>query len=188
VSRIPDAKLKDRILDVAQGLLKSDGEKGVTLRAVAEAAGTTTPTVYKRFPDKAALLLALAMRERDRYVKRQMQRRSLETAAAGYLDWAIHNPHEYELIHSEHWPKVFARETGRPGRAWAQEQLAARHGGKPQDYEQLATMLWLLLHGAATLLAQQPTGEAAEEIRSQCLASVDQILARAADFRGRGRN
>jgi AcrR family transcriptional regulator len=182
MSRTPDAQLRERILDVAQGLLRSQGEKGLTLRAVADAAGTTTPTVYKRFPDKAAILVALALRERERYVRRQAKRRTLEGAAAGYLDWAIQHPHEYQLIYGPHWHQVFSEETGRPGRQWAQEKLAARHGGKPADYDLVATALWMLLHGAASLLCQQPTGPTAGQIREQCLAACDRILEKAPHF------
>lgn len=183
MARTPDEHLKERILDVAQGLLRAEGEKGLTLRAVADAAGTTTPTVYKRFPDKAAILVALALRARERYVKRQGQRKSLRSAAAGYLDWAIEHPHEYQLVYGPHWPKVFAGETGRPGRQWAQEQLALRHGGRPEEYAMVATTLWLLLHGAASLLCQEPRGPTAQQIRQQCLSACDQILEKAPEFR-----
>ena len=177
MARTPDEHLKERILDVAQGLLRAQGEKGITLRAVADAAGTTTPTVYKRFPDKAAILLALALRARERYVKRQSQRKSLRSAAEGYLDWAIEHPYEYKLIYGPYWTKVFAPEMGRPGLFWAQEKLAELHGGEPGDYELVVSALWMLLHGAATLLSQEPTGRTPEEIRRKCLAACDRLLA-----------
>jgi AcrR family transcriptional regulator len=183
MSRTADAQLKDRILDVAQGLLRAQGEKGVTLRAVADAAGTTTPTVYKRFEDKAAILVALALRERERYVKRVAQRRTLRSAAEGYLDWAIQHPHEYQLMHGPHWHRVFTEENGRPGREWAQEQLAVRHGGRPEEYALTATTLWLILHGAASMLVQESAGPAAKEIREQCLVACDRVIENAAKFR-----
>ncbi len=176
MARTPDEHLKERILDVAQGLLRAQGEKGITLRAVADAAGTTTPTVYKRFPDKAAILLALALRARERYVKRQSQRKSLRSAAEGYLDWAIEHPYEYKLIYGPYWTKVFAIEMGRPGLEWTQEKLAELHGGDPKDYELVASTLWMLLHGAASLLSQEPTGRTPEEVRRKCLTACDRLL------------
>lgn len=176
MARTPDEHLKERILDVAQGLLRAQGEKGITLRAVADAAGTTTPTVYKRFPNKSAILLALALRARDRYVKRQSQRKSLRSAAEGYLEWAIQHPHEYQLIYGHNWPKVFAIEMGRPGLDWTQEKLAELHGGNPKDYELLAATLWMLLHGTASLLSQQPTGPTSDEVRRKCLVACDRLL------------
>jgi AcrR family transcriptional regulator len=182
MSRTPDAKLRDRILDVAQGLLRAQGEKGITLRAVADAAGTTTPTVYKRFPDKSAILLALALRARERYVKRLSQRKSLRSAAEGYLEWATQHPYEYQLVYGAFWPKVFAAEMGRPGLDWIQGQLAALHGGEPGDYELAAAALWMVLHGAASLLSQQTTGPTPEEIRRKCLAACERILERPSVF------
>ncbi len=166
-------------MDVALTLLRVHGEAGVTLRAVAEAANTTTPTVYKRFPDKAALLIALAMRERDRYVARQRQTKSLEDAVSGYLDWAVHHPHEYALIYGPQWPKVFSDETGRPGLRWTQEQFAARYGGKPEDYEEVVSALWLLLHGTASLLVQERNNPTAKYVQQQCLKASDRIIASA---------
>ncbi len=176
MSRTPNGELRDRILDVALTLLRLHGEDGVTLRAVAKAAGTTTPTVYNRFRDKGELLVALALRQRDRYVERQSGAKSLEAAAAIYLDWASRNPHEYGLIYGLSWFQVFSPETGRPGLRWAQEQFAARYGGYPQEYEEVVTSLWLLLHGAASLLSQNPTHPLAKYVREQCLLSCNRII------------
>ena len=60
--RTADQHLQERVLDAAQGLWRIKGEKGLTLRAVARRAGTTTTTVYKRFRNKEAIRLALAER------------------------------------------------------------------------------------------------------------------------------
>jgi TetR/AcrR family transcriptional regulator, cholesterol catabolism regulator len=59
-----DQLLQERILKTAQRLWRTRGESGLTLRAVAREAGTTTPTVYKRFRNKQALRKALAERVR----------------------------------------------------------------------------------------------------------------------------
>ncbi len=174
--RTPDGQLKDRILDVALTLLRVYGQAGVTLRAVAEAANTTTPTIYKRFRDRNELMIALALRERDRYVERQSRARSLEAAVAGYLDWAIHHPHEYALIYGPYWPKVFSPESGRPGLQWTQEQFAARYGGGPEQYREIVSGLWLLLHGAASLLSQDPANPAAKYVREQCIEACSRII------------
>ncbi len=185
MSRTPDSQLKDRILDVALTLLRLYGEAGVTLRAVAEAANTTTPTIYKRFRDRDELMIALAMRERDRYVELQRHTRTLEAAVAGYLDWAIHHPHEYALIYGRFWPKVFSPKSGRPGLRWTQEQLAARYGGGPEKYQEVVSGLWLLLHGAASLLSQDPANPAAKYVREQCVEACDRIIKNAKSLSNR---
>ena len=47
--RHPDPDLEDRILSAAQRLWTRGGEKSLTMRAVARAARTNTPAVYRRF-------------------------------------------------------------------------------------------------------------------------------------------
>ncbi len=183
MARTSDEKLRDRILDVALTLLRVQGEDGVTMRAVAEGAGTTTPTLYSRFPDKQALMLALALRERERYVALQAAKRSLEDAARGYLDWAMKHPHEYRLIYGPLWPHIFTGGGARPGIQWMMEQLAERFGGGPSDYDDIASGLWLLAHGAASLLTQNPGANGARAIREQCLAACSRIIENARTLR-----
>ena len=47
--RHPDPEVERRILTAASRLWARGGEKTLTMRAVAKAAGTTTPTVYERY-------------------------------------------------------------------------------------------------------------------------------------------
>ena len=176
MSRTPDESLRERLLDVALTLLRVQGEQGITMRSVADSAGTTTPTVYKRFRSKEELLLALAMRERDRYVARQARRKSLEDAVQGYLEWAVSHPHEYALIYGPQWSLILSAESRRPGLRWTAEQLAKRHGGKPDDYQEITSALWLLLHGAAHLLTQQSKGPNAAYVRRQAFAACERII------------
>src|ERR1022692_3070050 len=62
VPRRPDPDLEGKILDAAQELWKKGGEKGLTMRAVAKAAGTNTPAVYRRFRNREDILRALLRR------------------------------------------------------------------------------------------------------------------------------
>ena len=50
------AELRDRVLQVAVGMLADDGVAGFTTRRVAEQADTSTPAVYELFGDKAGLV------------------------------------------------------------------------------------------------------------------------------------
>jgi AcrR family transcriptional regulator len=54
--RKPDAGLEDRIVDAAMRLLDRGGKDAVTMRSVALEVGTTTPTIYERFPGRDALM------------------------------------------------------------------------------------------------------------------------------------
>ena len=60
--RHPDPDLEQRILDAASRLWARGGEKALTMRAVAKAAGTTTPTVYERYRDRDDILRPCACR------------------------------------------------------------------------------------------------------------------------------
>ena len=62
--RHPDPDLEQRILDAASRLWARGGEKALTMRAVAKAAGTTTPTVYERYRDRDDILRALRLQTR----------------------------------------------------------------------------------------------------------------------------
>ena len=52
-------------LDAASRLWARGGEKSLTMRAVAKAAGTTTPTVYERYRDRNDILRALRLKTRQ---------------------------------------------------------------------------------------------------------------------------
>lgn len=57
VSNLPDTRT--RILDVAIPLFASAGFDGVSMRAIAKAAGIQAPSLYNHFPDKQTLYLSM---------------------------------------------------------------------------------------------------------------------------------
>lgn len=57
-----DARLDDAIKAATFDLIRRRGYNGLSIKAVAEAAGTTTPTIYRRWPSKAELVLELVFR------------------------------------------------------------------------------------------------------------------------------
>ncbi len=67
--RKADKHLEGRIVDAAYQLWSQGGEHAVTMRAVALAAKTTTPTLYERFRDKHDLIEFLRVRARERMFK-----------------------------------------------------------------------------------------------------------------------
>ena len=60
--RHPDPDLEERVLRAADGLWKRGGEHALTMRAVARAAGTNTPAVYRRFKNREDLIRGLLLR------------------------------------------------------------------------------------------------------------------------------
>jgi AcrR family transcriptional regulator len=181
---IPDQQLEERILTAAGRLWRKYGEQGLTLRAVARAAGTTTPTVYKRFRNKEAIRLALAVRFRDDMLAAAFTSTSLDDMPRRFLAHAEENPHEYDLLRLS-WPQLFAPGRPRPGRALALAQMAERYGGAPEDYGQVADSLFLLCHGTATMLTLGGDPAAHKAMHEVCIKTCDQMIEHIEIFRRR---
>jgi len=188
--RQPDPDLEERILKAAHALWRRGGDKALTLRAVARAARTNTPAVYRRFKDRHDLLRGLLLRVVNRFGK-MFEAGTLEEIVEIYVDYAIAEPHEYELFYTyvhELSPKKGPgrprpiRES-RPNFGLLERRLAERLGGVPDDHTSLAIALWLVAHGAATFLLQKAIPEGhEEEVRSAARAAVKALLDGAARF------
>lgn len=176
---IPDKQLEERILKAAQRLWKTRGEEGLTLRAVAREAGTTTPTLYKRFRNKEALRLALANRFREELAADLLSSTTIEQVYRRHLAYVEAHPREYELLRL-YLGHFFS--TPRPVRNWVMNQIAARLGGKPEDYGSVYDGIFLLCHGASTLLTVAPDQSVQVATREICIKACDKLLANAAMF------
>jgi AcrR family transcriptional regulator len=99
-----DEATRERLLEAAERLCATKGFEGVTVRAVAEEAGTSTRAVYALFASKQGLEQALheAMFRRLRDLLRASQRtedprRDLLALAFAYRRWAVERPERYAL-------------------------------------------------------------------------------------------
>jgi len=178
---IADKQLEERILKAALRLWRTRGEQGLTLRAVAHEASTTTPTLYKRFRNKEALRLALASRFRDELTADLLASPTIEQSHRRYLAYVESHPREYELLGS-YWGQFFS--APRPVRTWMLTQLAARLGGEPGEYAAVYEGIFLLCHGASTLLSSAPNQEVREATREICTNVCDKLIGNAALLRG----
>jgi AcrR family transcriptional regulator len=94
-----------RIAIVARRLLDKAGAEALTMRAVAQAAGITAMAIYRHYPDRAALLNALADEGFEELTVALTKRRftgdswtRLAQMADLYLDHALANPRLFELM------------------------------------------------------------------------------------------
>lgn len=149
--RHPDPALESRILDAASRLWARGGEKALTMRAVAKAAGTTTPTVYERYRDREDILRALRLQTRSELYAALRRTRTLREAIRGHLEFALRHRHAYEMLFDgvarppslyEPWPSFNL----------IRERLARKVRGNPREQTRLMLAIWSLMHGAAMLI------------------------------------
>lgn len=145
--------LRGAILEVAARMVEKDGPQGVSVREAARRAGVSHNAPYRHFPDRDALLAALAADGMARLLKELGERSGRELAEA-YVRFALARPRLFRLMFSgKSWPELEARfaqafsEFGRPAGAAA----------------------WALVHGLALLLLD---GHFAGEEREAFVARV----------------
>jgi AcrR family transcriptional regulator len=176
VPRQPDPDLEQQILDAASRLWARGGEKSLTMRAVAKAAGTTTPTVYERFRDRDDILRALRMKTRRELFAALSRTRTLAQACQRYLEFALDNREAYFVLFDgvaqppslhEPWPSF----------NFLRQRLAERLGGTPQGHTRLMLAVWALIHGMAMLINR---GNAEGSLRTQmfhaCVDGVEAVV------------
>ncbi len=185
MSRPPDPNLENRILNAAQKLWRRSGSKALTMRAVARAADTNTPAVYRRFRNRRDLVRALLRRSQQEFGNILETCRSVEEAAAAYVRHALDRPHEYELFYQhiselsrpDHSGRAPSLKESRPNFVLMERMLSEQLGGKPRDHKRLALAVWALTHGTTTLLLWKavPLGQEAA-LRSVFTAAVRAML------------
>ena len=182
--RQPDPDLQERILNAAQKLWKKGAEKTLTMRAVAKAAGTNTPAVYRRFQNRQEILRALLHRIQQDVVEALQSCSAPEEACERYLEFAVDHAHEYQLFYVHAYELSQARSDPssplrehRPTMRLMEQRLAQRLGGSAQDHTRLSLALWTMAHGTAMLLISKaiPAGHVAE-LRSVFTAAVTTLI------------
>ena len=174
--RHPDPDLEKRILTAASRLWARGGEKKLTMRAIARAAETTTPTVYERYRDRADILRALRLQARRELFAALSPTRTLAEAVQGYLEFALDNPHGYQVLFDgvgkppslyEPWPSFNLM----------RQRLAEQLGGTPRQHNRSMLAIWSLMHGTAMLIIR---GGFEGPLRTQavhaCLDNVQAIV------------
>jgi AcrR family transcriptional regulator len=183
--RQPDPEVEERILNAAKRLWKKGGENALTMRAVARAAGTNTPAVYRRFRSRHDILQALLRRIQKEFAGTIGPAGSPEEACERYLEFALSHPHEYELFYDHayqlprpsHSDRPAALREHRPTMALVEAKLAERLGGPPEDHTRLSLALWAVAHGTAMiLLSKSIPPEHASELRAVFSSTVRAMI------------
>ena len=105
MSPAPARTTNDAIVMAARRILEADGLSALTMRGVAEAVGVRGPSLYKRLPDRAALIRAVAesvVADLSRAVVRTSgtddPRADLRAAVTAYRVFVKANPNGYRLL------------------------------------------------------------------------------------------
>ena len=174
--RKADALLEGRILDAAYRIWSERGEEALTMRAVARAARTTTPTLYERFPHKSDLLTVLRGRARLNLFSAIRTSPSPLEACRRALDFFVAHPNDYRLI-SEDWAIAFAGKEHMPSFEFIKRQLVSQLGGAPGHHTRLALSLVALLHGTATLLHSSDVHKKiSRDFRHACIYACQSLI------------
>src|SRR5258708_14552460 len=174
--RKADARLEGRILDAAYRMWSKRGEHALTMRAVALASGTTTPTLYERFSNKDDLLSLLRRRARLNLFAAIKPSRTSGQICRRVLDFFAAHPSDYRLI-TEDCAIAFAREEHMPSFEFLKRRLAAQLGGEPDQQTPLALALVALLHGTATFLHSVDIHKKiSRDFRLACIAACEALI------------
>ena len=157
--------LRAALIERGLQMLAERSVDALSLRELAREVGVSATAVYRHFPDKGALMAALAWAGLERLAA--AQRRAAEAAGGGeagfdatgraYVRFALENPALFRLIFASPGPPdLLQAPAGRSGEAMAflKANVAGLlpAGATPPAVEAVAVQAWALVHGLAMLM------------------------------------
>jgi AcrR family transcriptional regulator len=164
-------RLREEILEAAEQLLLESGDAStLSIRAIADAVGVSPPSIYLHFADRNELVYAVADRHwchlteaTDRAVEGiDDPWDRISARGRAYIDFALANPEHYRVIMMGRHDQVPEDNTDDlpPGYEHLLEDVRAAMGqgrlANEDDPVLVATGLWMLVHGVASLIIAKP--------------------------------
>lgn len=200
MSTAPD--LRQQILDASVSLIETQGLAALSMREVARRAGVSHQAPYHYFPDRQAILAAVAGEGFRRLgaalhtVVTAPSRKGaigrLEAGGRAYVGFALSSPGYFrvmfrpELVDLDAHPEALAEAQG------AFAALQALVGGlveegviEAKEAPAMVTTAWSMVHGLSSLLLDGPLGEASggaqglEQAMDATLGTFTRLLRRA---------
>lgn len=138
---------RQQIVQAARALLEQGGASAVTMRAVADRLGIRAPSLYKHFPDKEALEMAVIStgfaEQAEAFAALEGAEDPLTALVRAYRAWALEHPHLYRLMTARPFRRDLVGENDQ--RAVA---LMLKVFGGDQDR---ARAVWAFAHGMVSL-------------------------------------
>ncbi len=163
-------RLREEILSAAERLLvDAGGDVALTLRAVAQHVGVTTPSLYRHFHDKASLVSAVCLRVWHELGER-MQAAALDhddpfqalgARGRAYVRFGLDHPVQYRLLLLRPASSAHSTAEEEAARACYREVVDAvgscvRAGVLHGDPAAVALTLWATVHGCVSMLISSP--------------------------------
>jgi AcrR family transcriptional regulator len=165
--------LRTEILAAAENLLIQTGDEGaVSIRAIADAAGVTPPSIYLHFADKTELLAAVCearFQDFDRYLEEASAGiddplEALRARGQAYVRFGLENPEHYRILFmtrpgAERPPRGVEDLPGMTAFSHLVEDVARGMDAgvvTAGDPFLVATGLWSNVHGVTSLLIARP--------------------------------
>jgi AcrR family transcriptional regulator len=188
---MPAASTAQKIVAAAQKLLDKDGADAVTMRRVASAVGITPMAIYRHYPDRAALLNALAntgFEELAAKIARLPTSGGIEQRLTKlldlYLTYALENPRLFELMFlklregARQYPRDFKASrspTANPMAALIKEGMEAGYFRQDDEWE-IVFEMGALLQGLVMLYLGGRMAMSPARFRALCHRSFGRYL------------
>lgn len=167
--------LRHEILEAAERLLLETGsEEAVSIRAVADAAGVTPPSIYRHFVDKTHLIFEVCSRQFDLLddaIEAACEAiddpvEAMQARGRAYVRFGIEHPEHYRIMFMgpayatpDQWNDLLA--SGAFAHLVDGLQAAVDAGvvsvGPGGDLLSMALHVWANIHGLTSLLVARPT-------------------------------
>ncbi|MFD2352882.1 TetR/AcrR family transcriptional regulator [Nonomuraea ferruginea] len=183
------AKTADRVAEAARAILETEGVEAVTMRRVADAVGITAMAIYKHYPNREALLAAVADRAlRELGAGWGGRDGDWEARALGllddFLDFALGSPHLYRFLitdrreRARRFPDGF-RDGASP--SFTKIVTLAEEGMRasllrPDDPLEVAMTVTATAQGLVQLYLGGRIGLAEDEFRALCTRATRRVL------------
>ncbi len=160
--------LRAALIDSALAVIIEKGAEAVTIREVAARTGVSHAAPYRHFPDKNALMAAVAKEGFDLMVARMRRRMAafpddplqrLKFCGIGYIEFALDHPAHYRVMFGPGQDPLRASEALKLSSAASFQTLfdaitacqakGVVHGGDPMA---MALSCWAMVHGFSMLV------------------------------------
>lgn len=142
--------LRAAVLAAAAKIMEKEGLAGLSVREAARRAGVSHNAPYRHFPDRDALLAALAI-EGFRELGKALEGRSGRELGQAYVHYALQHPQRFRLMFGGQL--ALARHGELRAQAEATyERLAKALAGLGAEASFAAAAAWSLVHGLAQLI------------------------------------